>query len=49
MAVHTFFNEDETDQKQNIPADAKTAGLISGMDNVENFILRTNYVYTSAG
>ena len=44
MMVLTFFNEDETDQKKNITGDAKTKGLFFGMDNVENFILRTNSV-----
>ena len=44
MAVLTTFNEFDSYQKQNIAGDAKTAGLILGMDNVENFIVQNNMV-----
>ena len=44
MAVLTTFNEFEAYQKQNMPGDAKTAGLIIGINNVENFILQNNMV-----
>ena len=44
LAVLTIFREDEKEQKQHILGDAKTNGLILGMDNVKSFTLRTNYV-----
>ena len=44
MAMLTFFNDNETYHMQNITGDAKTVVLINEMDNVENFILKTNYV-----
>ena len=44
LAVLTIFRDDEEEQKQHILGDAKTNGLIIGMDDVESFTLRTNYI-----
>ena len=44
LAVLTIFSDDEKEQKQHILGDAKTNGLILGMDDVESFTLRTNLI-----
>ena len=40
----TIFRDDKEEQKKHILGDAKTIGLIIGINNVESFTLRTNYV-----
>ena len=40
----TFFGDDEEEQKHHIIGNAKTSGLIRGMDDVESFTLQTNYI-----
>ena len=44
LAVLTIFRDDDEEHKQHILGDAKTIGLILGMDDVESFTLRTNYI-----
>ena len=44
LTVLTIFHEDEEEQKQHILGDSTTNNLILGMDNVESFTLRSNYV-----
>ena len=44
LAVLRIFRDDEKEQKQHILEDAKTNGFIIGMNDVESFIVRTNYI-----
>ena len=43
LAVLTIFRDDEEEQTQHILGDAKTNGLILGMDDVDSFTLGKNY------
>jgi len=42
MSVLTYFNEDESSYKVHVAGDEKTNNLISGMEDVESFNLRSN-------
>ena len=43
LAVLTIFRDDEEEQKHSI-GDAKTSGLICGLDDVKSFTLQINYI-----